>query len=171
MNSFDGILILATLAIAVVGYRSGLIRSAVTILGYVVAMPIAVWITSLLVPKLAVGYGQPLTRNSLVFFAAFLACGMVMGSLLRLAVDDMIGTDINIGDRLAGAVLGAVRVLLVAVTLVMIFDRLVPANAQPFYLVGSQLRPLLSSAGQAGVKQLPPDALAYIDQLKRSRGI
>jgi hypothetical protein len=81
----------------------------------------------------------------------------VLGSLLRMAINDMIGHEIGIGDRLGGALLGAIRVGLIAVTLVLIFDQLVPANRQPAYMTGSHLRPLLSLAGQKGVKSLPPD--------------
>ena len=35
------------------------------------------------------------------------------------------------------------------------------------YLTGSQLRPLLSVAGQKGFRSLPPDVTAYIDRLKK----
>jgi membrane protein required for colicin V production len=54
---------------------------------------------------------------------------------------------------------------------VLIFDQLVPADRQPAYLTGSQLRPLLSMAGQKGFKSLPPDVTAYIDRLKRDQHI
>ena len=54
----------------------------------------------------------------------------------------------GIGDRLGGAVLGAVRVGLVAITLVLIFDQLVPADRQPAYLTGSQLRPCCRRPGK-----------------------
>jgi membrane protein required for colicin V production len=33
------------------------------------------------------------------------------------------------------------------------------------------LRPLLSAAGQMGLKSLPPDIAAYVDRLKRERRI
>ena len=66
---------------------------------------------------------------------------------MRMALDESIGPEAGIGDRLAGAALGAVRVGLVAVTLVLVFDQLVPADRQPAYLAGSRLRPLLSVAG------------------------
>ena len=88
---------------------------------------------------------------------------------MRMALDDAIGPEAGIGDRLAGAVLGAVRVGLVAITLVLIFDQLVPADRQPAFLTGSHLRPLLSLAGQKGFKSLPPDVTAYIDRLKKDR--
>jgi membrane protein required for colicin V production len=54
---------------------------------------------------------------------------------------------------------------------VLIFDQLVPPDRQPAYLTGSQLRPLLSVAGQKGFRSLPPDAVAYIDRLKKDRRI
>jgi len=86
-----------------------------------------------------------------------------------MVLDETIGP--GIGDRLAGAVLGAVRVGLVAVTLIMIFDQVVPADRQPSYLAGSRLRPLLSVAGQTGVRSLPPEVAATIDRLKKDRQI
>jgi membrane protein required for colicin V production len=170
MNSFDAVVYLA-LAIAVAaGFRAGLLRSAITILAYLVAMPISVWIMSLLAPAID-GGGAPLTQNSVLFFGIFLAAGMLLGWLARMALDDAIGSETSFGDRLGGALLGAVRVGLVAVTLVLIFDQLVPADRQPAYLVGSQLRPWLSMAGQKGFRSLPPEVAAYIDRLKRDRRI
>jgi membrane protein required for colicin V production len=64
-----------------------------------------------------------------------------------------------------------VRVALVAITLVLIFDSLVPPDRQPAYLTGSHLRPLLSVAGQKGFRSLPPDVIATIDRLKKDRRI
>jgi membrane protein required for colicin V production len=57
------------------------------------------------------------------------------------------------------------------VTLVLVFDQLVPADRQPAYLVGSQLRPLLSAAGQRGLRSLPPEVVALIDRLRKDRRI
>jgi membrane protein required for colicin V production len=168
MNTFDIVIAVITLIAIGFGFNAGLLRSAATILGYLVAMPIAVWATSLIAPQLG---SSLLTQNSTVFFGCFLLSGVVLGSLLRTAVNDAIGADIGIADRLGGALLGAVRVLLIAVTVVLIFDELIPPSAQPSYLVGSRLRPLLSTLGQKGFKSLPPDVVAYIDQLKRTRRI
>ena len=167
MNSFDLTIYLVLLVAVVAGFRAGLLRSGVTILGYLFAMPIAVWATSLIVPQIGGNSAVPLTQSSLVFFAIFLVTGIVLGTLLRMMVNDMIGSDIGLGDRLGGAALGAVRVLLIAVTMVLIFDRLIPPTLQPAFLAGSQLRPLLSIAGQKGLASLPPEAVAQIDQLKR----
>ncbi|CAN5242815.1 CvpA family protein [soil metagenome] len=166
MNSFDAVVIAALLVVMVIGFRAGLLRSAVTILGYLIAMPIAVWMTSLIVPRTASATVSA-AQNSLMFFGIFLLTGVIMGSLLRMAIDDAIGRHIGIGDRLAGAALGAVRVVLIAVTLVLIFDELVPASLQPPYLAGSRFRPVLSMLGQKGFKTLPPDVTTAIDQLKR----
>src|SRR5882757_83499 len=114
MNSFD-IAVYLVLAVAVIaGFRAGLVRSGVTILGYLLAMPIAVWATSLIVPQIA---GNP------------------------------------------------------AVSMVLIFYQLIPPTLQPAFLVGSQLRPMLSAAGQKGFKSLPPEATAMIDQFKRDHRI
>jgi membrane protein required for colicin V production len=134
-------------------------------------MPIAVWAMSLVSPAIDGKLGSPLTQNSLLFFGIFLIAGMVLGKLMRMALDEAIGPGTGIGDRLGGAALGAVRVGLVAITLVLIFDQLVPADRQPAFLTGSQLRPLLSVAGQKGFSSLPPDVAATVDRLKKERRI
>ena len=170
MNSFDAVIYLGLVVAVITGFNAGLLRSAVTILAYLVAMPIAVWATSLLSPQIGSNPASPLAQNSLMFFAIFLVAGMVLGKLMRMALDEAIGSEAVIGDRLAGALLGAVRVGLVATTLVLIFD-LVPSDRQPAFLAGSQLRPLLSAAGQKGFKSLPPDVTAYIDRLKKDQRI
>jgi membrane protein required for colicin V production len=171
MNSFDAVVYVGLLIAIVTGFNAGLLRSAVTILAYLVAMPIAVWVMSLVSPDIDGKLGSPLAQNSLLFFGIFLIAGIVLGKLMRMALDDAIGPQTGIGDRLAGAALGAVRVGLVAITLVLVFDQLVPSDRQPAYLVGSQLRPLLSVAGQKGFKSLPPEIVTYIDRLKKDRRI
>ena len=167
MNPFDIVVTLALVIAIAAGFRAGLLRSAITILAYLIAMPVAVWIMSLAVA----GNDAPVTQNSVLFFGIFLATGMALGWLARMALDDAIGAETGFGDRLGGALLGAIRVGLVAITLVLIFDQLVPADRQPAWLVGSQLRPWLSMLGQKGFQSLPPEATAYVDRLKRERGI
>lgn len=171
MNTFDVVVCAALIVAAITGFNAGLLRSAVTILGYLIAMPIAVWATSLMGPQTAAKISSPLMQNSTLFFAFFLVAGIALGKVLRIAIDDAVGLEIGIADRLGGGALGAIRVGLVAVTFVLIFDRLVPVNRQPAYLVASQLRPLLSQAGAKGFKSLPPDVALYIDQLKKDRHI
>ncbi|MEH2566571.1 CvpA family protein [Bradyrhizobium sp. AZCC 2289] len=171
MNSFDVVVYVGLLIAVVTGFNTGLLRSAITILAYLFAMPIAVWATSALAPQLDGRLGSPLTQNSLLFFGTFLIAGMVLGKCARMALDDTIGSEAGIGDRLGGAALGAARVGLVAVTLVLIFDQLVPVDRQPAFLTGSQLRPLFSAAGQMGFRSLPPDVAATVDRLKREQRI
>jgi len=171
MNSFDVAVYLGLVVAIITGFNAGLLRSAVTILAYLIAMPIAIWAMSLVSPAVAGKPGPPFAQNWLLFFGIFLVAGIVLGKLMRMALDEAIGTESGIGDRLAGAVLGAIRVGLVAITLVLIFDQLIPADRQPAFLSGSHLRPLLSAAGQRGFKSLPPDVTAYIDRLKKERRI
>jgi membrane protein required for colicin V production len=171
MNSFDAAIYLGLVVAVITGFNAGLLRSAVTILAYLIAMPITVWVMSLISPWTGSDSASPLTQNSLLFFAIFLATGIVLGKLMRMAIDETVGPGAGIGDRLAGAVLGAVRVGLVAVTLVLVFDQLIPPDRQPKFLNGSRLRPLLSAAGQSGFRSLPPEVAATIDRLKKDRRI
>ena len=85
-----------------------------------------------------------------MFFGVFLVIGVVLGALLRTALNEHVGARIGIPDRLAGSALGAIRAALVAVVLVLVFDRLIPPGREPDFLRGSRLRPALSMAGESG---------------------
>jgi membrane protein required for colicin V production len=171
MNSFDAVVFLALIVATVTGFNAGLLRSAATILAYLIAMPIAVMMMPLVSTSTGSKFGSSLLQNSPLLFGIFLITGIVLGKLMRMAIDETVGPQAGIADRLAGAALGAVRIGLVAVTLVLTFDQLTPSGRQPAFLAGSQLRPLLSEAGQRGFKSLPPDVVAYIDRLKKDRRI
>jgi membrane protein required for colicin V production len=179
MNAFDLIVVAAAVVAIVVGFNAGLLRSLATILAYLIAAPIAVAIA----PQLtALGQhimpsnpssSSPISSNEtwLVLCIAFIAVGLIMSAVLRAAVSEFTGPDIGLFDRLAGATLGAVRISLIAVLIVVIFDRLIPVDRQPQFLAGSRLRPYLSAAGKAGMQSLPPEIDEYVDQLRRQRGI
>jgi len=171
MNTFDAVVYLGLVIAMVTGFRTGLVRSAFTILGYMVAVPIAIGAMSALSQPTNGKFLAEFAQNGLVFFGVFLFAGMALGALLRAAIDDATGSEAGIVDRLCGAALGAVRVGLIAITVVLIFDQLVPTNLQPAFMTGSRLRPMLSAAGQLGVKSLPPDLVAAIDRLKKDRHI
>jgi membrane protein required for colicin V production len=147
MNPFDAAVYFCLLAAVVLGFNAGLLRSLATIVGYLAAAPVAVGVTPYLTPILA----AQLHLSPAAYWAAltgvFLAAGIVLGALL-----------------------GAVRIGLVAVLIVLIFDRVIPTGREPAFLAGSRLRPLLSQAGEAGVNSLPPEAVEAIDRLKHARG-
>jgi membrane protein required for colicin V production len=170
MNSFDAAIYVVVIVAVIAGFKSGLLRSVATILGYVAAMPIALVSAPRLVPVLAGVFQMPF-YTWVVFCGVFLVSGIVLGALLRLAVSEIVGPTVSLPDRVAGSVLGAVRIGLLAVLMVLIFDRIIPTDRQPSFLAGSRLRPILSTAGQKGLRSLPPDVVDYIDRLKRERGI
>ena len=171
MNPFDITVCVVALIAMIAGFKVGLIRSAATILGYITAAPLAVAGTSWLSPMLAGQTAPSAAQNSLVFFCVFLAAGAAFGALLRFTVDETVGPVRSLADRIAGSVLGIIRIGLVAVTVVLVFDRIIPPGRDPGYLVGSKLRPILSHAGRLGLKSLPPETTAYIDQIKKGQRI
>lgn len=171
MNSFDVAVYLALIVATVTGFNSGLLRSGVTILAYLFAMPIAVWVMSMLTPHLDSASASPLSQSWLMFFGIFLVAGMGLGHLARAALDEAIGAESGLADRLGGATLGAIRVGLVATSFVLIFDQLAPVNRQPAFLNGSHLRPVFSAAGERGFRSLPSDVAATIDRLKKQRQV
>ena len=166
---FDAAVYLVMFIAVIAGFNAGFLRSTVTILAYLAAMPVAVAATALLAPALAGQTQAPWANNSVLLFGIFLVTGIVFGALARMAVSETVGARIGIADRLAGSALGAVRIALVAVLMVLIFDQLIPADREPAFMRGSQLRPTLSMAARLGLKSLPPETTAFIDQLKKDR--
>lgn len=171
MNTFDAVVLGFALVAIGFGFHAGLLRSLATILGYVVAAPFAVAVTPPLAHYFAGTVDVSGGRGALVLFAVFFVSGLLISALLRRVIADLVGTEIGLFDRIAGAMLGAVRIVLVAVLMVMIFDRIIPANREPAWLSQSRLRPVLSAAGRQGLRALPPNVIAYIDRLKRQRGL
>jgi membrane protein required for colicin V production len=100
---------------------------------------------------------------------SFIVAGVLISALLRLIVSGMTGRNISVPDRIAGAALGGVRFAMLAIMLVLVFDRMMPPGREPAFLRGSQWRPVLSSAAQYGIQSLPPEAEDYLDRLKRQR--
>jgi membrane protein required for colicin V production len=168
---FD-IVVYTLLAIAVVlGFRSGLLRSLATILGYVVATPFAIGVAPALSYWLASNYGMAPTFNGVVIAGVLLVSGIVMGALFRRLVADLTGEHIGIGDRLLGAILGGVRIALVGVLIILIFDQVFPPGREPRFLQDSRTRPYFSAAGQAGLRKLPPGIADYLNRLRSLRSI
>jgi membrane protein required for colicin V production len=173
MNVFDAAVVAVVIILAILGFRAGLLRSLADILGFVIAAPLAVALTPYFSSAAgsAVAAGSPWGNNSLVFFGLFLIGGVLLAQLMRQTVSGLAGDDIQLFDRFAGLILGAIRALLVAVTIVLIFDRIIPSGRDPEFLKGSQVRPWLSIAAQWGLRSLPPETTDYIDRLKRARGL
>jgi membrane protein required for colicin V production len=171
INQFDAAVYICLFVAVVMGFMTGMLRSLATIFGYIAAMGVAVALAPWLAPLVTAQFKLPPAQTWLVFGGIFLGAGMALSALLRLTVSEMVGPTVSIPDRVAGALLGAVRVGLLAVLIVVVFDRIIPPGREPAFLRGSQWRPVLSRAGQQGLRSLPPDVEAYIDRLKRERGL
>jgi membrane protein required for colicin V production len=171
ISLFDAAIYLALFLAVVMGFMTGMLRSLATIFGYLAAMGLTVAVAPQLTQFMTAQFKLPPVQIWVAFVIVFLAAGMALSALLRVAVSEMIGPNVSIPDRVAGALLGAVRVILLAVVLVMVFDRIIPAGREPAFLKGSQWRPVLSQAGQQGLQSLPPEVEDYIDRLKRERGL
>src|SRR5271155_1466803 len=150
MNAFDAVVTALAILAIVIGFVSGLLRSLATILGYLLAAPVAIALT----PRITALLGQatiPPDNTWMVLALVFAAAGIALGAAFRAGVSEFVGPDAGLFDRLAGALLGAVRFFLLAVLMVVAFDRIVPAGRDPPFLAGSKLRPYLSAAGQKGL--------------------
>ncbi len=171
MNTFDTVVTGFAILAIVMGFMSGLLRSLVTILGYLLAAPAAIALTPRVMDLMAGRVAIPPDKTWLVLAVLFAGIGIILGALFRGAVTAFIGEDAGLFDRMAGAALGAVRIFLLAVLIVVAFDHIIPAGHEPPFLVGSKLRPYLSAAGRKGLESLPPEVEDTIDRLKRERGL
>jgi membrane protein required for colicin V production len=171
MNVFDAVVSGVSILVIVMGFRAGLLGSLATILGYLIAAPVAVALTPSVVRLLLGQSTLSPDRTWMVLGGIFVVVGMGISTLLRIAVSELTGNDVGLFDRAAGALFGAVRIFLIAVLVVAVFDRIIPADREPPFLVGSRLRPYLSAAAQKGLQSLPPEIDDYIDRLKRAQGL
>jgi membrane protein required for colicin V production len=168
-NWFDLAIYVCLFVAVVMGFITGLLRSLATIFGYIAGMGIALAAAPRVTPLLTGYLKMPGPQSWLVILALFVATGALVSALLRFAVSEMVGPNISIPDRIAGAALGALRIGLLALMLVVVFDRVIPPGHDPAFLKGSQWRPVLSSAAEGGLQRLPPEIEGYVDRLKRHR--
>jgi len=171
INAFDAAVIGIMIVAIVMGFQSGLLRALATILGYVCAAPVAISASPVVARLLTEQLHMQTAPDWLVFAGLFVVVGIVLAALMRMTVGALTGEHIGVTDRMAGAMLGAVRIVLLAVVMVLIFDRIIPPGREPAFLAGSKLRPILSAAGRQGLQSLPPDVADYIDRVKRERGL
>jgi membrane protein required for colicin V production len=170
-NLFDLAIYVCLFVAVVMGFMTGLLRSLATIFGYMCGMGVAMVAAPKLTSLLATYLKSAAPPTWIVVIATFIMAGAVIGRLLRLVVRELAGSDVSIPDRIAGAPLGAFRIVLLAVLLVLVFDRMIPSGREPAFLKQSQWRPVLSSAAHYGLQSLPPEVEDYIDRLKRQRRI
>lgn len=171
VNTFDAVVYALLFLAVVMGFMTGMLRSLATIFGYLAAMGMVLAFAPQLAPVLTAQFKLTPSQTWIALGAFFIVAGMVLGALFRMVINEMVGPKVSIPDRAAGAVLGAARVILVAVVVVLAFDRIIPPGRDPAFLRGSQWRPVLSQAGRQGLNALPPEVEQYIDRLKRQRGL
>lgn len=175
MNPFDAVVLGVALVGLATGFSAGLLRSLATILAYVIAAPVALAIAPAIVNWLNTRAVLPADKAplllSLVPFITLIVIAVMLGTLMRAAVGSATGGRTMFIDRVLGALLGLVRIGLLAVLLVLIFERIIPPGREPPWLKESQLRPYLSVAGAQGLRALPPEVTRYIDELRRQRGL
>ena len=175
MNPFDAVVLGVALIGLLTGFSAGLLRSLATILAYLVAAPIALAIAPPIVSWLNARALLPADKAplllALVPFIALIVIGFFLGTLMRGAVGSATGGRTIFIDRVLGALLGVARIALLAVLLVLIFERIIPPGREPPWLKESQVRPYLSAAGAQGLRALPPEVTRYIDELRRQQGL
>src|SRR5471030_2049417 len=106
MNTFDAVVSAVALLAIVMGFRAGLLGSLATILGYLLAAPLAIALTPSVAPLVLGPSTLAPDRTWLVLCGLFVAAGIGVSALLQTAVSELIGPEIGLFDRMAGAVFG-----------------------------------------------------------------
>lgn len=101
MNPFDAFVIAVTILAIVMGYMSGLLRSLATILGYLTAAPIAIAIAPQVTAFVLGRIALPPSEAWIPLFVVFIAIGFVLGSLIRKFVNEIVGPEPGLFDRVA----------------------------------------------------------------------
>jgi membrane protein required for colicin V production len=177
-NSFD-LAVYACLFVAVVmGFMTGLLRSLATIIGYICGAGIAVAATPKALSLLANYPKIPTPQTWIVVVAIFIVTGALISALLRLTVSGIAGRNITVPDRIAGAALGAVRFAMLAIMLVLVFDRMIPPGREPAFPEGlavaaravicSTVRNTVASTGSRRLYRSAASANAGCEQLGSS---
>jgi membrane protein required for colicin V production len=152
---FD-LVVYAFLALAIVlGFNSGLLRSMATIIGYLIAAPIAIGTAPAVSYFLTTRFNISAASNGVVLALILLVAGMIFGALLRRAVNDLVGPDVKHPGPHRRGFLGAARIGLVAVLIVCDHRPHHPANRRASRLFLAQVQSTALSVGppgQAGVK-------------------
>lgn len=166
MNSFDIAMAALFLVSGISGFATGLIRSVASLLAWLIATGVAVWATPLVLPYVVPYLPMTPLRDIAVFLLTLVVLAVVLGILVQMLLTAMFGPRVSFGDRVAGLALGFVRALLVAVLLVLMFERLMPADRQPAFLQGSRARPVLSMLAAHGLRSLPPQVQYSVERLR-----
>jgi membrane protein required for colicin V production len=169
MNILDTAIYAAAMVALIMGFNSGLLRSLATILGYVAAAPIALALAPPLILLLTDQFHLPAVPTWVAFCGVFMIVGILLAALLRTAVGEIVGPTVSLPDRIAGSALGAARIGLLAVLMVLMFEQIIPFDREPAFLTESRLRPILSAAGHQGLRTFPPDVVDLIERFKRER--
>jgi membrane protein required for colicin V production len=164
INTFDAAIYIFLFLAVVMGFMTGLLRSLATIFGYVATMGIVVALAPQLAPLLSAQFRLSPAQAWIALGIIFVLAGIALGALLRVFVNEMVGPNVSIPDRVAGAMLGAVRVILVAVAgpgvrphhpagpRAGVPERLAMA---PGAVAGRPERPALAAAGGRGLHRSP----------------
>ena len=171
MTIFDWAVLTLASATAVMGFRSGFLRGLILIVGYAAALPIAAALATRFGVEFDRASAAPGEQNVGLFFAIFLGMGLCFTALVKYSLGDVLGSRVGLADRLAGALLGLARTGLVAVSAALVLDATIPRDREPAFLHSSRLRPLLSAAGQEGLKLVPPSLAAYLSSAAAQRRV
>src|SRR5215475_4244992 len=99
MNSFDAVISAIAVVVVVTGYRLGLLRSLATILGYLIAAPLAVALSPYLIALAFGRAGASAANVCFIVILTFLALGIAISALLRTVVAEFIDPDVSMFDR------------------------------------------------------------------------
>lgn len=154
LNPLDWILLALLLYSAIRAAINGFFREVFTLVGLLVAFPLACWYYHLLALQLRNLLTTPATAQ-LAAFALILTAVTLAASLLGRVLRHGVRTvGLGFADRLGGALFGLLRGAGIATALLFAITAFLPAAP---WIVHSQLAPYLLRAAHAVSFTMPPD--------------
>jgi membrane protein required for colicin V production len=146
----------------------GFTREILSILSWVVAALVALW----LFPRYQVQFrellgGSPkLLADVVLVFGIFLVTLIVVTFITIRLADKILDSRVGALDRSFGFVFGLVRGLIIVVIAYLFFTWLVPQQSQPQWVLQAKSRAVLDYTGEAIRRMLPEDPGAALTKIR-----
>ena len=161
MHWFDGVAAVLLIALAVRGYRRGLIQQVSALLAVALGLFGGLYLHSAAAAMMP-SFGHPVLRLVAAFTVVFVAVALSVNLLARVLRTAVYGLFLGVADRLLGALLGILAGVLVLMVVVLLVARYLPDG--PEWLVGAHTAPLLCVALEAVLPVLPDHFLEFFDR-------
>ena len=157
LTLLDIIVISVMLLSGLLAMVRGFLREVFSILSWAVAAVVTFYFYKAALPFVKQYIAQDQVAMGATIAALFLGTLLIASIITARLSDAVLDSRIGALDRTLGFLFGLARGLLVMVVAFLFFNWLVPVKSQPPWAVDAKSRPVLQSAGDWLIAQLPDD--------------